>query len=166
MYSVEPVEEVLPSIAEILGPWFERRCARQSGLRRQRVERVASQLRQCVEHEAPRVYLDGDEILVDAEREFEAAGAAARALDCSALPELLLIFVEEKWLLDDAQDRRVQIAELTALSARMLNRSFVDRYWSSCPLLTLESALTRLRDVRPAWSHTHAFGESHHHCGP
>ncbi|WP_251858093.1 hypothetical protein [Herbiconiux sp. L3-i23] len=166
MYTVEPVEEVLPSIVEILDSWFASRARRVTGRRRERVESVAARLRRCVETESDRVATAGEKVLIAAERQFEPDGAVARALDCSALPEFLLVFVEDAWLPVDVQDRRVQISELSALNKKMARREYIDVYWSSCPVITLESALVRLRNGQPAWAHTHPSGESHHHCGP
>lgn len=79
------------------------------GARRERLERVESDLRLAIEVSAEELLDTDDGVLLDAEREFDRVGAAARIMTVAVLPRALQRYVVDPVyrpvLLDEARER-------------------------------------------------------------
>ncbi len=119
------MEETTPTIAQILDPWLNAYAARRTGRRRDRILAVGDRASACLEAEFDRIATDPERRLIDLERQFGSEKPAGRAIASAALPELLLLLTEERWMPADPQDRKAQIQVLGA--SRKLDGFGVER---------------------------------------
>ncbi|MBC7633000.1 hypothetical protein [Aeromicrobium sp.] len=130
-----------PTISGILRAFFDERMQGTSGVRLQRIRRTEVRLRAFLENEGERGLVPADLALLAAERQIQPADAFCRLMHADDLVFVLFAFVEEPWLEREILDRRMQLALVEKLVARLLLRGLVDREEVICPLLDLRNRL-------------------------
>ncbi|MDH2444585.1 hypothetical protein QDR37_11575 [Amnibacterium sp. CER49] len=109
------------NVDQVLTEFFAVRRRGCAGPRLERVERVETVLRDCVEQAAEAVLDDGELALLDAERQFRPTGAAARVLAPAVLLEFLpLVLDDPRWRPEDPGELRVHVLTVGALVRHLL----------------------------------------------
>jgi hypothetical protein len=110
------------NINEILEWHTNQQLDGKTGLRRQRIETVASQLRRCLDEVGEEVITDASKSMLELERQFCADDARGRILNGGDLLVVLKAYVCEPWLLTDLRDRAVQLRFADALETLILKQ--------------------------------------------
>ena len=139
------MEETTPTVAQILDPWLNAYAARRTGRRRDRILAVGERASACLEAEFERLATDPERRLIELERQFGSEKPAGRAIESAALPGLLILLTEERWMPADPQDRKTQIQGLGALGNWMAS-GWNGWFTSYCSVLTLQVEVDRLRE--------------------
>jgi hypothetical protein len=134
-----------PSIDEILTAFFAREHAATSGVRSRRLERMERILRSCLETDCDQVLDDGGASLLAAERVLEPEGAFARSMRADDLVFALVVLLDDRWLVDDAADRRLQVRLALRLVDFLLERRLIDERDLACPLIELKVRVSQVR---------------------
>lgn len=133
------------TVDQLFTDFFARMRAQHSGVRLARVHRVEAALRQCAEADGARILIARDPQILEAEKQFAPEGAFARIAHGDDLIFVLAMFVESKRLLDDVEDRRMQLRAAEGLARYAVARCELDPGQLSCPLLDINYRVVAAR---------------------
>jgi len=133
------------SADQLLTDFFAGFRAQLTGVRLARAHRVESALRACAEAEGSRILVTRDVQLLEAERQFAPDGAFARIAHGDDLIFVLAMFVESPRLLEDFEDRRMQLRVIESLVAYLSRRCKLNLSELSCPILDIEGGVASAR---------------------
>ncbi|MCU1403992.1 MAG: hypothetical protein JWQ43_295 [Glaciihabitans sp.] len=132
------------SIDHILQSFFRKMRAGPAVDDRERFIRVEPQLRRCLNAEAERILPADKRTIYNAEREFDPQGAFARTMAASELIVAFLVFLEERWLLPDERDQRMQLNVVRTIAGALERSSLLDAVALAPQFRALYARLNRL----------------------
>jgi hypothetical protein len=134
----------LPTIDEVLRPFFAQRLEGATGIRRKRIQQIEVLLREYLEAEADPVLTSSERALIAAERQFQPIGAFSRTMDAEALLFTLLGFLTPPHLAADPLLQRTQLSLAESLIARLVAIDLAGRDLA-CFWYDLRAALDRAK---------------------
>ncbi|WP_166875646.1 hypothetical protein [Salinibacterium sp. ZJ450] len=136
------MEKPLPTIDEVLRPFFATRLDGATGIKRKRTEQIEALLREYLEADCDKVFTPFERSVVAAERQFSPDGAVCRTMNAEVLLFSLLGFLDPSHLPPDPLLRRAQLSIVESLIAGLV-RTDLAELDTVCFQYDLRAALDR-----------------------